>query len=572
MKQLKLTVVVCAMNFLCMAQVPGPYNVVVTEIMADPSPPVGLPNAEYIEISNTSSFPISLSGWRIGDGAGTATINANYILQPDSIVILCSNGNVSQLLPYGAALGISNFPSLDNDGETIYLRSKQGTLIHAAAYSKNWYRNAVKSEGGWSLEMLNTKNACSGILNWKASEAVIGGTPGKINSVVSAGTDVQLPYVEHALAIDSLTVLAFFNEVLDSTQIVSTNYYTINEGIGSPQSVVALAPLFNSVVLKFTTPLHRNELYQLNVRNLPDCVGNSILPQSIRVGWPSPAPDSFALVINELLFNPRAGGADYIELYNRSNAIIDLKQCYIAGKNSNGLLSTPKQLLLQSRLLFPGDYVVITEDTASVQQQYPATTERWFIQLSELPSMPDDKGNLVLLNNNGLIIDELHYTNDWHFQLISNTEGVALERVDFQKASQNAANWHSAATNAGYGTPGYKNSQLKLTESLTGTIIITPSIFSPDNDGWQDVMTLSYGFNEPGYVCNATIFDVQGRVVRNWVRSAVCGLSGFFRWDGLDNSNKALPTGIYVVYTEVFNLKGKLMRSKQVITLARKQQ
>lgn len=58
------------------------YSVLIHEIMADPSPIVGLPNAEYVELRNTSSQPIELFRWKIDNGTTTATISSYYLLLP----------------------------------------------------------------------------------------------------------------------------------------------------------------------------------------------------------------------------------------------------------------------------------------------------------------------------------------------------------------------------------------------------------------------------------------------------------------------------------------------------------
>ena len=47
------------------------YDIVIDEIMADPSPQVGLPSNEWIELNNTTTFPINLQGWKISDATGT---------------------------------------------------------------------------------------------------------------------------------------------------------------------------------------------------------------------------------------------------------------------------------------------------------------------------------------------------------------------------------------------------------------------------------------------------------------------------------------------------------------------
>lgn len=105
---------------------------------------------------------------------------------------------------------------------------------------------------------------------------------------------------------------------------------------------------------------------------------------------------------------------------------------------------------------------------------------------------------------------------------------------------------------------------------VQGEITVTPEIMSPDNDGLDDFATINYVFPEPGYVSSIKIFDASGRPVRYLVANALNGLRGYYRWDGLDDKQKKLPAGIYIIYTEVFNLQGKTKKFKNVIVLARK--
>jgi hypothetical protein len=105
---------------------------------------------------------------------------------------------------------------------------------------------------------------------------------------------------------------------------------------------------------------------------------------------------------------------------------------------------------------------------------------------------------------------------------------------------------------------------------VQGTVKITPETISPDNDGFDDFATIQYDFPAPGNVANISIFDAAGRPVRYLQRNALCGTQGFFRWDGLGDRAQPLAVGIYVLYTEVFNLDGKSKKFKNVVVLARK--
>ena len=145
-------------GFISKAQVANRYDIVIDELMADPTPQVALPNNEWIELRNTSSTTFNLLGWRIGDATGQSGTLPSYNLLPDSFVIVCTASAVAAMSAYGPTISVTSFPSLDNTGDVIYLRSPQNRIIHAVSYADTWYQNELKKDGGWTLEMIDTKS------------------------------------------------------------------------------------------------------------------------------------------------------------------------------------------------------------------------------------------------------------------------------------------------------------------------------------------------------------------------------------------------------------------------------
>jgi len=556
--------------FSLQAQPPSRYDIVVDELFPDPSPAIGLPNAEFIELKNISSTAYNMLGWKISNHTVTAIIKTNFILQPDSFLVICSSSAVDDYSPFGSTIGVTGFPSLDNDADIISLQSPEGITVHAVAYSKSSYQNQIKSNGGWSLEMIDTKNPCS-YDNWIASADNRGGTPGIKNSVDGNNSDQKIPALLRTYTIDSITIRALFDEPMDSSISSIPANYQLTNGIGLAVSAKPLPPLFNEIELTFSPPMRANEVYQLVVNNITDCSGNSIgMMNTAKTGIPVIA-DTMDIVVNEILFNPKPNGYDYVELYNRSNKIIDMKQLYVANKNATGSLNNMIGLSQQSFLFFPGEYFVISENSQSLDQNYTVKSPENIFELSSLPSLPDDHGNIVVLNSAGTIVDALEYDHKWHFGLIDNEDGVALERIDYNQPTQKQGNWTSAASTAGFGTPTYQNSQFKNSEQTNNAISITPQIFSPDNDGYEDYCFINYKVAEPGYVANITIFDAAGRPVRYLAKNSILGSNGNFRWDGLNDNQQRLSMGIYVVFTEIYNLSGYAKRFKSTVVLARKE-
>lgn len=545
------------------------YDVVIDEIMADPTPQVGLPNNEWIELKNTTNIPINLQNWRIGDATGQSGPMPNFTLQPDSVVVVCTGSAVTAMSVFGTTIAVTSFPSLDNDGEQLFLRAASGRTIHAVNYTSAWYQNEVKRDGGWTLEMIDTKSPCAGSSNWKASTSTTGGTPGRKNSVDAINSDTNAPQLKRAYTTDNVTIVLVYDEPVDSLIGATMSNYTIDGGL-TLTTATAIAPLFNQVQLKLAAPMQANTVYTITAANIKDCKGNNIgTANKARVGLPvDAAPGEW--VINEILFNPRSNGYDFVEFYNNGNKIFDVSKLYIANRNSSGVVSSIKLLSPVPYYIFPGDYIVETEDADNLALQYLVKAPENVLVISSPPSFSDDEGSVVALNFQGNVVDEVRYKDDWHFKLIDNDEGVSLERIDPAGPSQDAANWHSAASTAGYGTPTYKNSQYKRLNIITATVEVSPKVFSPDNDGRDDIAAIQYAVTEPGYIANVTIFDAAGRPVKNLVRNGTLSLSGYWNWDGLDDKGMKLPVGTYVIFTEIFNLQGKKQKFKNAVVLTRK--
>jgi hypothetical protein len=187
-----------------------------------------------------------------------------------------------------------------------------------------------------------------------------------------------------------------------------------------------------------------------------------------------------------------------------------------------------------------------------------------------LPSLPDDKGFVALLSAQGSPIDALSYSKDWHNPLLTNEEGVSLERIDVNSGTQNSNNWQSAPATAGLATPTGKNAQTGAMANNSGSFHIWPEVISTNNDGIDDYTQVFYKLPSAGFVVNIRIYDLGGRPVRRLVNNGLAGREGFYKWDGLNDQGKELSTGIYVMAIEWFNANGQTGKTKKTVVLAKK--
>lgn len=547
----------------------GSKDVVINEIFADPSPVVGLPDAEFIELFNRTDFEIDLNGWTFSDPTNTATIE-NTSIPANGYLIVCKSTEVELWEPFGPAVGVANFPSLNNASDVISLADAFGNTIDVVSYSSNWYGDLDKSEGGYTLELRDADYPCQGAATWIASENASGGTPGQINSVIGLELDNSPPDLLNAIATNSQLVTLYFSESINAS--TDLNDYSINPSLG----INNLSIETDKIIINLSDPIANGTIYTIEVSNLSDCSNNPIGMFNSAQFALGEAGTTGDVVINEILFNPATGGADYVELYNRSDKIIDLSEWFIGHQNSEtaiGFISDSVRISQQAYTLFPDDYVVLTKDPQWVIETYggcETLNPTKFIEV-ELPSYNDGDGMVGIIRNNDQneVLDQMSYLDDWHFELLDDVDGVSLERIDPDGNSNVFSNWHSASASSCNGTPSYKNSQFYGSNPLgEATIGVEPATFSPDGDANNDFALIQYQFPEPGYSVNITIFDDNGRKIRRLARTEILGQSGQYKWDGADDNGDKAPIGIYIIYIEAFNLNGDIQNFKEVCVLA----
>ena len=542
------------------------YDIVINEIMADPNPVVGLPEWEYVELYNTTEFGIDLKDWQIQIGSNDNTFG-NFVLAPHGYVILCHNDAVPELRQYGDCIGFSSF-SVGNSSSAMFLYSKEGRLISRVNFSNTWYHDPDKDNGGWSVEQIDPLNPCAGASNWTASEDASGGTPGRINSV--DGENNTQPKVERVSMFADYIVQLWFDQQMDAVSLMEVQHYRVEETGERPQQINTnpIDPTY--VELLFDGGFVEGIVYTLLINGVANCVGNTIAVDTrVQFGIPNDIAEG-EILINEILFDPISPGVDYVELYNNTDKTFDLNALMlgvIRESFPNPADTTLKEISADSRLFLPQTYVLLSTNSEIVGQQYDCPTEN-FVQMASFPSYANSGGTAILMGKDGTMVDQMVFSEKMHYPLLKVTKGVSLERVSFDQPSMSADNWHSAAERVGFGTPGQPNSMMQSAEMSQDEISISPDVFSPDGDGFDDACFINYRFDEAGYTMNVYIFNVAGQLVRHLVKGELVGQEGSTLWNGLDDNGNRVPIGVYVVMTEVFSFDGKVKQFKNAAVVA----
>lgn len=544
------------------------FDVVINEIMPDPNPVVGLPDCEYLELYNRTSHVISLHDWHLEIDDSKKAI-PEIPIPPHGYHLLTNTGNDTLMKAYGSVSTIPGF-SLNNTGTTLTLTDNNNAVIHSFTYNENWYHDLYKDNGGWAIEQIDPNNPCGSYENWSSSICKEGGTPGKINSVNATNPDSLNPCIEYIASADTASITIFFSEIMDTIDAANPNNYYADHGLGYPVKVQMNYPLYNAATLVFSSPLLVDTVYSLNISvQLKDCMGNTIKGTLIEYFGIAKEPNPTDIVINELLYDPRATGEEFVEIYNRSNKILELNDFWIAERDAvSGEITNPYPAAVKGRLFFPKEYIVLTKEPELVKSEYFTPNPWAFMKMESFPALSNAGGTIALLNTGMTIIDEFTYNEDLHFDLLNITKGVSLERIDYNKPTNETDNWHSAGQNVGFATPGYQNSQFILVDNTNNTITVEPQTFSPDNDGYNDFLSIICSFDQSGYVVSIKVFDSNGRFVRLLAGNYLAGTNNTFTWDGINSDGEKAPSGIYIINTEIFNLKGEAKQFKDVAVIA----
>jgi len=378
------------------------------------------------------------------------------------------------------------------------------------------------------------------------------------------------PFVKQVKTTSDSTLDILFSESVEQYSAEKSSNFSVNENILNPVKAFCDGQNKSIIHLIFKNYLISSKTYFITIDSVKDVSGNSLNKVQISFAMPEKA-EKKDLIINEILFNPKGDGVDFVEIFNRSEKVIDLQTLKLASfDNIQNAIITPKDISLDMFLIYPNEYYVLTTNPDKVKQQYYTSNPNGFIQMSSLPQFNNDSGTAVIANDDGVIIDKFSYSETMHFPLLNSTEGVSLERISPDGETEDPSNWHSAAESVGFATPAYCNSEAINIHENDNVISISPEIFSPDNDGKDDILNIAYHLDQPGFVANVTIFNSAGRQIKYLVKNQLCGTEGIFNWDGINDNNLKADIGIYIIYIELFNAKGNVKKFKKTAVLAGK--
>ncbi len=553
-------------------------SIVINEIMYAPDP--GEP--EWIELFNTTSSAIDLENWKISNRNSSTKytitehslpLNANeYIVVTKDTALF---RNVHPAFHY-SIIQSSSLPTFlfNNNGDAVVLFDSRGSMMDSVHYSPTW-----GGKGGRSLERIEPTGSSTDSANWGTSTDSLDSTPGIQNSLTPVEYDLRMNSVMCIDEIHSCRITAtiqntgrepatnFSLELYDDrnedsipepsesvlTQIVST--------VLQPKDSLALPMIWNN------PPAGSHHL--IAVIHYPDDLrlSNNVMMVNIKISYPASS-----LVINEIMYAPLNGQAEYVELYNPTKTAIDLREWKLADKPDTNRTSDIYTLTKNQLLLNPAAYITIASDSDIINQfSYLRDTTIYQVIIKRSGISLNNSGdNVILYDLTGTTIDSMMYSSSWQNPNLSNSTGRSLEKINPTLEGTDYRNWGTSASPLG-GTPGKQNSVFTNSVPANVSLSCSPNPFSPDGDGFQDVTIIQYALPTPLATIRIRIYDSMGRIVRTLADGEPAGAHGSVVWNGLSDRGERVRMGIYIILLETIISNGMTVQTvKGTVVVATK--
>jgi hypothetical protein len=551
-------------------------SVVINEIVYAPTG--GEP--EWVELYNTTNADVDLENWRLSN----RTIATKYtlsttsvILKPLSYAVVTKDASILNFhsTPPGLLVLVPNLPTalLSNAGDAVVLYDTRGVIMDSLTYTPAWGGANGKSMERIAIDVSSTDSS-----NWATSVDVEGSTPGRQNSVVTLANDLRIVRVraveplsvQDGSALSVALLVTVQNTGKEPAVGFSVKFYydADRDSVLLPEELVGTVASEATLQRKDTTlvpftwtgvPSGLIRMIGVVDYNKDERLSNNAASIDLRIG-----SQPRALIINEIMYAPLTGQAEWIELYNPNSFPVDMTDWTLSDMRDATGKANVFSIAGTRTEIQAGGYAVLSSDS-TILSQFPSLQDlgegSGVIILNRTSLSLNNEGDEVIIRDLvGTVIDSVHYFPSWHNPDITDVTGVSLERINPNLSSNDRRNWSSCVERVG-GTPGLQNSIFTTAIAPRTTLSVSPNPFSPDGDGFEDFTVISYRLSSQIARVNVRIFDSLGRLVRTLANYDPSASTGQIIWDGLDDDKHRLRMGIYIVLLEAIDSAGGTIES-----------
>jgi hypothetical protein len=231
------------------------------------------------------------------------------------------------------------------------------------------------------------------------------------------------------------------------------------------------------------------------------------------------------LKINEIFPRAQQDEPEWIELVNTSDTTISIINYSIGTALDSGVISQ------DSIFIQPGGYIIITKNKTLFSERYSSVSK--IVQPASWHALDNYNDTLRLWDNYGRLVDTVAYHSSW-FTL---WDQQSIERISFSSSGFSHDSWVLSQNSS----PGRPNSSI-LFRNGGPSIEIGPTLFTPNNDGKDDLLSIKPVF-PASYSLSVSIYGFNGKKYLDLPVTA----QPQYLWDGNLASGAQAPAGPFFV-------------------------
>ena len=487
------------------------------------------PNNDQSEFVELFAFRnLDMIEWSISDNhLDPVLLNTISVSSGDFIVVL-SDSNMMDILDGNAHLFFPfNFPSLNNSGDGIYLFDHTESVIDSLNYDTDWPLTSERS-----TEKIRQSYTSNGSSNWLLADENISMTPGANNSVMVLDVDGMIildsityspipPYPDSVVTI-LIPIVNAGVESFDGTFSIEMNDDEIGDGT-IPRISMGDTIIIESKIVSPISGLHSISIILdiVDDGNYENNIATFLLPVRYLFG---------SVLVNEFFPLPDSTESEFVEIIPQTNVNINNWTIRDLG-GAKGVLPNLD--------LSAFTYCLITDDSSFLN--IISDTSILILPGNGLPGLNNSSETIYILDHTESVIDSVHYNENWSFM-----DSRSVEKYRITDISNEPNNWGISVGEAGK-TPGFQNSLFFSDLPSKGSVAISPDPFSPDGDGIDDELTITYSLPYLGAAIRWEIIDMAGGGIAKPYYNYQVGQNGKLTWNGKRDNGKSARIGIYVM-------------------------
>ena len=487
------------------------------------------PNNDQSEFVELFAFRnLDMVEWSISDNhLDPVYLNTISVSSGDFIVVL-SDSNMMDILDGNAHLFFPfNFPSLNNSGDGIYLFDHTESVIDSLNYDTDWPLTSERSTE--KIRQSYTSNESS---NWLLADENISMTPGNKNSVMILDVDGMIiadsityspipPFPDSVVTI-LIPIVNAGIESFDGTYSIEMNDDEIGDG------TIPIISMGDTIIIesKIVSPI--SGLHSISI--ILDIVDDGNYENNIATFLLAVRYLFGDVLVNEFFPLPDSTESEFVEMIPQKNVNINNWTIRDLGGTKG---------VLPNLDLSAFTYCLITDDSSFLD--IIPDTSILILPGNGLPGLNNSSETIYILDHTESVIDSLHYNENWSLM-----DSRSVEKYRITDTSNEPNNWGISVGEAGK-TPGFQNSLFFSDLPSKGSVAISPDPFSPDGDGIDDELTITYSLPYLGAAIRWEIIDMAGRVIAKPYYNYQVAQNGKLTWNGQRDNGKSARIGIYVM-------------------------